>query len=89
MEKLNLAYSTKNILILQLIKKIHLFIRKTQWKAIFYDMKVNSNNNNNLKDNSKSKNGVGRQKEVSSKYGVRTNKFPPQVKQIKFQTCIN
>ena len=94
MEKLNLGYSTKNVPIpternykLQLIEKIELFIKKIRWKAIFYDMKLNNksknnkNNNSNMKGNSKS-NRDGTQKENSSRYGIKSNKCPPQVKDI-------
>ena len=89
---LNFAHSTKNIPIptetnykLQLIEKIELFIKKIRWKAIFYDMKLNNKNknnsniNHNLKNNSKN-NGDGTQKENSSRYGMKSNKCPPQVK---------
>ena len=72
---------------LQLIGKIKLFIKKIQWKAIFYDMKLNNKNKNNssiknnMKDNSKN-NGDGTQKENSSRYGIKSNKCPPQVKDL-------
>ena len=93
MEKLNLAYSTKNIPIpternykLQLIEKTELFIKKVRWKAIFYDMKLNNknknkSNNNNIKNNSKN-NGDDTQKENSSRYGIKSNKCPLQVKDL-------
>ena len=89
MEKLNLAYSTKNIPIptkrnykYQLIENTELFIQKIRWKAIFHDMKLNNKNknnnniNNNMKCNSKI-NGDGTQKEHSSRYGIKSNKCPP------------
>ena len=93
MEKLNLTYSTKNIPIpternykLKLIEKTELFIKKVRWKAIFYDMKLNNKNknkskNNNIKNNSKN-NGDDTQKENSSRYGIKSNKCPPQVKDL-------
>ena len=93
MEKLNLTYSTKNIPIpternykLKLIEKTELFIKKVRWKAIFYDMKLNNknknkSNNNNIKNNSKN-NGDDTQKENSSRYGIKSNKCPPQVKDL-------
>ena len=94
MEKLNLAYSTKNIPIptersykLQLIENTELFTKKIRWKAIFHDMKLNNKNknnnhiNNNMKDNTKN-NGDGTQKEHSSRYGIKSNKCPPQVKDL-------
>ena len=63
MEKLNLGYSSKNIPIptsrnykLQLIEKTELFIKKSLWKAIFYDMKLNKNKNNNIVNNMKDSN---------------------------------
>ena len=54
MEKLELAYLTKNIPIpternvkIQLFEKIELFSMKAQWKDTFNDLKVNGNNNIN------------------------------------------
>ena len=89
MEKLNLAYSTKNIPIpternykYQLIENTELSIKKIRWKTIFHDMKLNNKNknnnniNNNMKDNSKI-NGDGTQKEHSSRYGIKSNTCPP------------
>ena len=85
MEKLNLAYSTKNIPIpternykYQLIENTELFIKKIRWKTIFHDMKLNNknNNNNNMKNNSKI-NGDGTQKEHSSRYGIKSNTCLP------------
>ena len=94
MEKLNLAYSTKNIPIptersykLQLIENTELFTKKIRRKAIFHDVKLNNKNknnnhiNNNMKDNTKN-NGDGTQKEHSSRYGIKSNKCPPQVKDL-------
>ena len=94
MEKLNLAYATNNKPIpternyrLQLIEKTDLFIKKIRWKAIFYDMKFNNKNknnsniSNNMKDNSKN-NGDGTLKKNSSRYGIKSNKYPPQMKDL-------
>ena len=56
-------------------------------KAIFYDMKLNNKNknnsniNSNMMDNRKS-NGNGTQKENSSRYGIKSNKCPPEVKDL-------
>ena len=51
-----MPFSTKNIAIaternykLQLIEKTELFIKKIQWKAVCYDMKLNNENKNNSK----------------------------------------
>ena len=41
----------------------------------------NSNINNNVRDNSKN-NGDGTQKENSSRYGIKSNKCLPQVKDL-------
>ena len=94
MEKLNLAYSTNNKPIpteknyrLQLIERTDLFIKKFRWKAIFYDMKFNnksknnSNINYNMKDNSKN-NGDGTLKKILRDYGIKSNKYPPQMKDL-------
>ena len=94
MQKLNLAYSTKNIPIpternykLQLIDKTSYLSKKNRWNAIFYDMKLNNKNknknniNNNVKDISKN-NGDDTQKENSSRYGIKSNICPPQVKEL-------
>ena len=94
MEKLNLEYSTKNVPIpternykLQLIEKTELFIKKIRWKAVFYDIKPNSENknnssiNNNMGDNSKN-NDDGTQKENSSRHGIKSNKCLLQVKDL-------
>ena len=43
--------------------------------------KNNNNINNNMKDNSKN-NGGGTQKKNSSRYGIKSNKCPPQVKYL-------
>ena len=89
-----MAYSTNNKPIpternyrLQLIEKTDLFIKKIRWKAIFYDMKFNNKNknnsniNNNMKDNSKN-NGDGTLKKNSSRYRIKSNKYPPQMKDL-------
>ena len=47
-------------------------------------MKLNKNNSsiiNNMKDNSKN-NGDGTEKENSLRYGITSNKYPPQVKDL-------
>ena len=72
---------------LRLIEKTELFIKKVRWKAIFHDMKLsnknknNNNINNSMKDKRKN-NGDGTQKEHSSRCRIKSNKCPPQVKDL-------
>ena len=61
--------------------------KKIALKANFHDMKLNNKNknknniNNNTKNNSKN-NDDGTQKENSSRNRVKSNKCPPQVKDL-------
>ena len=73
-EKVNFGYSLKNIPTpnertykLQLIEKIELFIKKLRWKAIFFI--------NNSKETTESR-------ASSSAYGLKSNKCPPQLKEL-------
>ena len=67
--------------------KLAIYQKKNRWNAIFYDMKLNNKNknknniNNNVKDISKN-NGDDTQKENSSRYGIKSNICPPQVKEL-------
>ena len=74
MEKVNFSYSLKNIPTpnkrtykLQLIEKIELFIKKLRWKAIFF-----ISNSKETTDSCAS----------SSVYGLKSNKCPPQLKEL-------
>ena len=74
MEKVNFGYSLKNIPApnertykLQLIEKIELLIKKLRWKAIFFI--------NNSKE-------TGESRASGSEYGLKSNKCPPQLKEL-------
>ena len=83
----NVPIPTERNYKLQLIEKTALFIKKIRWKAVFYDIKLNSENknnssiNSNMRDNSKN-NDDGTQKESSSRHGIKNNKCLLQVKDL-------
>ena len=73
MEKVNLGYSTKNIPFpsercykQKLIEQTEKFVKRLRWKAIFYDQKDERKND----------------EEVPQNFGLKSNKCPPQVREL-------
>ena len=79
MEKVNFGYSLKNIPTpdeksykLQLVEKIEDLIKKMRWRALFFLGKCNNNDNNREEDNHN----------MGARYGLKSPKCPPQVKEL-------